>query len=226
MVHQRLLNLSRERAEDFTLTLTKYGLERLLYRLSISRHRETFVLKGVLLFELWTRRRYRPTRDADFLAHGNSAPERFVAIFQELCAIQVPVDDGCHFDSATVIAERIKEGDEYEGVRVTFTGNLGSARILIQIDIGFGRAVTPQALPAEYPTMLEMPGPKLLAYPMETSIAEKFEAMVKLGMANSRMKDLYDIFILQREFPFDGPTLQSAIKNTFRRRGTSRFVAL
>lgn len=109
-VHQRLLNLSRERGEDFTLTLTKYGLERLLYRLSISKHCETFVLKGALLFELWTKQRYRPTRDADFLAHGDSAPERFVAVFRELCAIQVPVDDGCQFNSGSVVAERIKGG--------------------------------------------------------------------------------------------------------------------
>ncbi len=220
-VHQRLLNLSRERGEDFTLTLTKYGLERLLYRLSISKHCETFVLKGALLFELWTKQRYRPTRDADFLAHGDSAPERFVAIFQELCAIQVPMDDGCQFNSRSVVAERIKEGEDYQGVRVTFTGNLGNAKLPVQIDIGFGDAVTPEALPAEYPTMLELPRPKLLAYPMETSIAEKFEAMVKLGMANSRMKDLYDIFILQREFSFEGVALQNAIANTFRRRRTA-----
>jgi predicted nucleotidyltransferase component of viral defense system len=115
----------------------------------------------------------------------------------------------------------MKEQDEYQGIRVTFTGNLGNARIPVQIDIGFGDAVTPEALPAEYPTMLEMPGPKLLAYPMETSIAEKFEAMVKRGIANSRMKDLYDIFILQREFSFHGATLQRAIANTFGRRGTA-----
>jgi len=220
-VHDKLLTLARERNEDFNLTLTKYGLERLLYRLSISKHRDVFVLKGALLFELWTEQRYRPTRDADFLATGDNSPDRFAAMFNEICQTEVDVDDGCRFDATTVVAERIKENDDYEGIRVAFVGHLGTARIPIQVDIGFGDAVTPGPQEAEYPAMLDMPRPRLLAYPIETSVAEKFEAMVKLGIANSRMKDIHDLRTLLTDFDFDGITLRDAIANTFERRKTS-----
>lgn len=202
-VNQRLLNLARERKEDFGLTLTKYGLERLLFRLSESKHRDVFVLKGALLFELWTEQRYRPTRDADFLATGDNTPERFVGVFKQVCQQPVP-DDGVRFDTETITAERIKEGADYEGIRVTFSGYLGNAKVPIQIDIAFGDAVTPEPKLAEYPTMLGLPRPKLLAYPVETFVSEKFEAMIKLGIANSRMKDLHDVRSLSRYFGFDG----------------------
>lgn len=218
-VHQKLLNLARERNEDFNLTLTKYGLERLLYRLSISKHKDIFILKGALLFELWTEQRYRPTRDADFLAKGDNSLDRFATVFQEICHTVV-VEDGCRFDAESVTAERIKEDEDYEGIRVTFNGYLGNARIPVQIDIGFGDAVTPGPQKAEYPAMLDMPKAQLLAYPIETVIAEKFEAMVKLGIANSRMKDIHDVRTLLRDFDFDGATLRDAIANTFERRKT------
>jgi len=218
-IRQKLLNLARERNDDFGLILTKYGLERILFRLSKSKYREVFILKGALLFELWTTQRYRPTRDADFLANGDNAPERFVRIFQEISTVEVE-NDGLRFDPKTVKAERIKEDADYEGVRVTFTAFLEKAQIPIQIDIGFGDAVTPGPVEMEYPTLLEPPGPRLLAYPRETVISEKLEALVKLGIANSRMKDFHDLHSLSVTFEFDGKTLTEAVRATFKRRGT------
>lgn len=218
-VRQRLLNLARARKEDFGLVLTKCGLERVLYRIAQSKHRETFVLKGALLFELWTEQRYRPTRDADFLARGENSPERFVAIFKEICEMHVE-DDGLRFDAGTVTAERITEDADYEGVRVKFVGHLENARIPIQIDLGFGDVITPAPVETEIPSLLNLPNAKLLTYPRETVVAEKFEAMVDLGLANSRMKDFYDIRSLSRDFPFEAASLSEAIKKTFARRDT------
>jgi hypothetical protein len=218
-IRQKLLDLARARKDDFGLILVKYGLERILYRLSRSTHRDAFVLKGALLFELWTHETYRPTRDADFLAHGDNTPERFVRIFQELSHMNVE-PDGLTFDANSVKAERITEDADYEGVRVTFTAYLDRARIPIQIDIGFGDAITPGPIETDYPTLLPAPGPRLFTYPKETVVAEKFEAMVKLGIANTRMKDFYDLQVLSRTLGFDGKTLGEAIRKTFRTRGT------
>ena len=218
-VRERLRNIARERNVDFGLILVKYGLERILYRLSRSSHRDVFILKGALLFELWTDQRYRPTRDADFLARGDNSPDRFAQIFCELCAVELG-PDGLRFDPDTVKAERIAEAADYEGVRVTFTAYLERANIPIQIDIGFGDAVTPVPVEENYPTLLESSSPRLLTYPRETVVAEKLEAMVKLGIANTRMKDFYDLDVLSQVFPFGGKTLAEAIQNTFARRGT------
>ena len=218
-VHQRLLNLAHQRQEDFGFVLTKYVLERMLFRISESKYRDVFTLKGALMFELWTEERYRPTRDADFLASGENSPERLSVMFKNICSTVV-LDDGLRFDPESVIAKRIKEDGDYEGVRVGVVGYLGKARISIQIDVGFGDAVTPAATRMEFPSMLDFPKAILLTYPKETVIAEKFEAMVNLGMANSRMKDFYDVHRLGREFPFDGRTLSDAIRNTFDRRNT------
>ena len=179
-IRQRLLNLARKRKEDFGLVLTRYGLERVLYRVARSKHWEWFVLKGALLFELWTQQRYRPTRDADFLARGDNSPKRFMAIFKEICEMQVE-DDGLRFDPATVTAERITEDADHEGVRVKFVGYLENARIPIQIDLGFGDVITPEPMETEIPSLLDLPRAKLLTYPRESVVAEKFEAMVSWG---------------------------------------------
>jgi hypothetical protein len=219
-VRQKLFDLARERKEDFGLMLVKYGLERILYRLSRSKHRDVFVLKGALLFEPWTHQSYRPTRDADFLARGDNAPERFVQIFRELCANKVE-PDGLDFDADSVKAERITEDADYEGIRVTFMAYLERARIPIQIDIGFGDPVTPAPVESDYPTLLAAPGPRLLTYPKETVVAEKFEAMVKLGITNSRMKDFYDLYALSQALEFEGKNLSEAIRKTFDNRSTA-----
>ncbi len=191
-VKQRLLNRARSRKEDFNLLLTKYALERVLYRISQSRHREAFVLKGALLFELWTEQAHRPTRDADFLAMGESSTERFQALFREICTLPVE-DDGIQFDPESVKVDRIREDQEYEGIRVPLLGYLENARLPVQIDIGFGDAVTPAPVETSFPTLLDFPAPSLFSYPRETVVAEKFEALVKLGIANTRMKDFHDL---------------------------------
>jgi Nucleotidyl transferase AbiEii toxin, Type IV TA system len=219
-IRQKLLSLAQERNDDFGLVLTKYGLERMLFRLSKSKYRDTFILKGALLFELWTKERYRATRDADFLAAGANSPERFIRIFQEISAIEVQ-DDGLRFDPKTVKAVRIKEDEDYEGLRVTLTAFLEKAQISIQIDIGFGDAISPGPIETEYPTLLNLPGPRLLTYPRETVVSEKLEAMVKLGIANSRMKDFHDLHSLSKTFEFDGQALVDAVRATFERRGTA-----
>jgi len=214
-----LRNIARERNEDFALVLTKFALERLLFRLSQSKHRDVFVLKGALLFELWTQERYRTTRDADFLVRGDNTPERFVTVFREVCGIVV-VDDGLRFDAETVKAQRITEDADYQGVRVSFIGYLQNARIPIQIDLGFGDVVTPAPAEAEFPALLDFPAAKLLAYQRESVISEKFEAMVKLGITNSRMKDFYDLWKLSCDFSFDGSLLSEAVRKTLNRRET------
>jgi hypothetical protein len=192
-VRQRLLNLAHQTKQDFGLLLMKYALERLLYRLSVSPHRDIFVLKGALLFDLWTHQPYRPTRDLDLLGCGDSSLERYRKLFSEICT-QTVEDDGVSFFADTVTAERIRDDEDYEGVRLVLQARLGAARISLQIDIGFGDVITPSPVEVEYPTLLDFPAPKLRAYPKETVVAEKFEAMVKLGIANSRMKDFYDLF--------------------------------
>jgi hypothetical protein len=223
-IKQRLLNRARERNEDFNLLLTKYGLERVLYRIGQSQYKDSFVLKGALLFELWTEQRYRPTRDADFLSTGDSSPERYQQIFEEICDMKVE-DDGVRFNQETVKVEKIKEDQDYEGLRVTFTGFMEAARLPVQIDIGFGDVVTPGPIETDFPTLLQNSAPRLLSYPRETVIAEKFEAMVKLGIANTRMKDFHDLKTLSELFRFESAPLTSAIQHTFERRKTALPVA-
>jgi predicted nucleotidyltransferase component of viral defense system len=217
-VRERLLTVARETHEDFNLILTRYALERLLYRIGQSRYSDQFVLKGAMLFLAWMSETHRPTRDLDLLGRGESSPESSKAIFRELCAISA--NDGIAFDENSVQSERIREDELYEGVRVTLLATLAKARIAIQVDIGFGDAITPPPVETDYPTLLDMPAPRLRTYPRETVVAEKFEAMVKLGLANTRMKDFYDIWLLAQKMPFDGAILTAAIAATFERRKT------
>ena len=162
-VRRRLTDLARKQGEDFQLVLTRYVIERLLYRLSRSPYRDEFVLKGAMLFRLWTDQPHRPTRDLDLLGKGKPSPEALATIFRDICGLAVE-DDGLTFDPATVTAERIKEDQEYEGVRVACRVQLGQARIELQIDVGFGDAVVPRPTSVTYPTMLEFPAPALRAY--------------------------------------------------------------
>jgi len=219
-VRQRLMNLSRERGDEFQLVLTRYGLERLLYRLAQSPHAEQFVLKGAALFQLWTGQPHRSTRDLDLLGQGDPSTDRLRQLFQDICSLTVD-DDGLTFLTDAIQAEQIKEDDEYQGIRLRIEARLGNARIPLQIDIGFGDAITPEPQAVTYPTLLDFPAPQLNAYPRETVVAEKFQAMVQLGMGNSRMKDFYDVWILARQFEFDGTALCAAIRATFQRRQTA-----
>ncbi|MGA2701229.1 MAG: nucleotidyl transferase AbiEii/AbiGii toxin family protein [Isosphaeraceae bacterium] len=219
-VRQRLLDLSRTRNEDFQLIITRFASERLLYRLSQSNHAELFVLKGALLFALWTGRMLRPTRDVDLLGYGAPGAEDLAAIFREVCALELDHADGLRFHAESVTAEPIREDQEYEGIRIRFRVTLGRARIDLQVDVGFGDAVTPSPEIVDFPSLLGFPAPRIRAYPRETVIAEKYQAMVQLGIANSRMKDFFDIWVMAQEFPFDGKTLSEAIRATFQRRRT------
>jgi predicted nucleotidyltransferase component of viral defense system len=219
-VKQRLLNLSRRTGEDFQLLLTRYAVERLLFRLAKSEYANRFVLKGAILFALWTGEMHRPTRDLDLLGFGDGSQEKLAKTFRELCSAQVS-EDGLIFSSSTVNVEPIRENQEYGGQRVTLVVKLGSARVRLQVDVGFGDAITPSAEEVEFPTLLGTEPPRLRACPRETVVSEKLEAMVKLGLTNSRMKDFYDLSVLSRRFAFTGQVLRDAIAATFARRGTA-----
>lgn len=219
-IRQRLLNMARERGEEFQLLLTRFANERLLYRLSRSEYADRFILKGAMLYSLWSGAVYRATRDVDLLGTGDSAAGQLAGVFRDICEVGVE-DDGLSFESAGIRTEEIRDAQEYGGVRVTVVAYLAKARIPIQIDIGFGDAVTPGSRKVTLPTLLDLPAPRVKAYPPESVIAEKFQAMSVLGIVNSRMKDFYDVWALAQNLVFKGPTLCKAIKATFERRRTS-----
>ena len=218
-VRQRLLDQARSKRVDFNLLLTRYGLERFLYRLGCSEYRERFILKGAMLFPLWGVVSYRSTRDVDLLGYGESEIAALVEVFRMICQTEV-ADDGVIFDPASVQAEDIRDQMEYGGTRVKLNADLAGARIHLQVDIGFGDVVTPAAVAADYPTVLDQPAPHVRVYPRETVVAEKFQAMVHLGIANSRMKDFHDLWVIGNQFDFDGATLSTALARTFERRNT------
>lgn len=219
-IHQRLMNLGRERREDFNLVLTRYSLERLLYRLAQSEHAADFVLKGAMLFAFWTQESHRPTKDLDLLGYGDNSGEHLTAVFRQICQIEVE-PDGLVFDADNIRVAEIREDQEYQGQRIRLMANLGNARIPIQIDVAFGDIITPNSEEIEYPTLLDLPSPRIHAYPKESVVSEKLQAMVFLGMPNSRMKDFFDVWKISKTFPFDGSTLVRAIKVTFERRRTA-----
>ena len=219
-VRQRLLNLSQRRKEPFDLVLVRYGVERLLYRLSRSRHAEKFVLKGAMLFAIWSDGTHRPTRDADLLGFGPSDNEELKAIFTELCGLETE-PDGLLFLPESVAATAIREEAAYPGTRITLEAWLENARIPVQVDIGFGDIVTPAPEDVTFPTLLDFPAPHLRAYPIYTVVAEKLEATVRLGEANTRMKDFFDLWFVSERFPFDGGLLKDAVTRTFARRETA-----
>ena len=217
-VRQRLLNLAHARGQPMELLLTRYALERLLHRLSLSPHRERFVLKGAMLLAIWFDEPHRATRDVDLLGFGDAAEDALLRTFREIMAVEV--DDGVVFDLKGLRIEAIREEVEYGGSRLRTTAALAGARIPITVDIGFGDAVEPGVEDIDLPVLLDMPSPHLRAYPPETVIAEKFHAMVVLGRANSRMKDDYDVWMLTSTFAINPERLQRAITATFARRIT------
>ena len=220
-VRQRLFNQSRAGdGQDFQRLLVRYAIERLLYRLSQSPVRTKFVLKGANLFAIWAKAPFRSTGDLDFLGFGSSDIDTARKTFADLCELKV-ADDGLAFDSSSIRVETMREEEEYQGLRVRLNAKLGTAVIAVQVDIGFGDTVHPEPLELVYPPLLDdMPVAKIRAYPPETVIAEKFEAMVRFGEPTSRVKDHYDLWALSRTFPFDMDVLTVAIAKTFRHRGT------
>ncbi|GMQ84281.1 MAG: nucleotidyl transferase AbiEii/AbiGii toxin family protein [Gammaproteobacteria bacterium] len=219
-VRQRLLNKAREMGHPFSELLQYFAMERFLYRLSKSSHADKFVLKGALMFSAWQAPFARPTMDIDLLGITDNSVDAIVAVTKEICLQEVEAD-GLMFDPDSVGGERIVEDADYGGVRVRFRGTLGTARITMQLDIGFGDVVVPKPEMADYPAILDLPTPRLRGYSRESAIAEKFEAMVKLGVLNSRVKDFFDIWLLSRQFDFDGGMMALAMKETFATRGTT-----
>ena len=219
-VRQRLLNRAKSDRRPFNELLQYYAMERVLYRLSQSAHADRFILKGALMLRVWRSPELRPTMDIDMLGKTSNEEADIVAQIRNILTVDVETD-GLAFDPDSIQAEQITEDADYEGIRIRFLGALGSARINMQIDIGFGDVVYPEPEESDLPTMLNSPAPRLLCYSRESSIAEKLEAMVKLGMLNSRMKDFYDIWLLSRQFDFDGTELAKAIRLTFEQRGTT-----
>lgn len=218
-IRDRLLNKARADKLDFNQLLTRYALERMIYRLSISAARDRFLLKGALLFDVWFDVPHRPTHDADFLGFGSAEIPPLVAIFQDICRIQV--DDGIVFDPESVKAAEIRKEANYAGVRVTLMGMLDKARCPVQADIGFGDAVVPGPEEVDYPVLLtDLPAPHLRGYPRYTVVAEKLEALTSLGMLNSRMKDYFDLWVLVTYSELDRQTLTRAVAATFERRQT------
>jgi predicted nucleotidyltransferase component of viral defense system len=215
----RLQNIAREKQTNPQLILRRYALERLLYRLSMSAHRDRFVLKGAMLFAAWLDDPFRATQDLDLLGFGDPAAGAIAETFRAICA-QAVEDDGLIFDVENLEAAPIREGQAYGGIRVRTTAFVGRTRIPVQIDIGFGDVITPAAAEIAFPPLLDAPAPLLRTYPRETVVAEKLHAIVTLGQANSRMKDFYDLLALARLFAFEGPLLSEAIRATFNRRAT------
>ena len=218
-VRARLRQKREQTGEDFQTLLTRFGSERLLYRISQSKHSQDFILKGAAIFLVWTGLPHRPTRDVDLLGSGSKSIKDIQTKFREIISANVE-PDGLIFDINSVQAERIKEDADYEGVRVKLIAKLESAIIRLQVDVGFGDAITPSPDQITYPVLLDFNPPILRAYNRETVVAEKFQAMVTLGIANSRMKDFFDIWLLARDFPFHSDPLKNAIKATFKRRKT------
>lgn len=218
-ITQKLLNKRNTDKRPFNEILQYFAMERFLYRLSKSQHAEKFILKGALMLRVWESSQYRPTMDIDMLGKTSNQIEAVTQQIRDIIATSVE-PDGIIFDHKTITAEKITEDADYEGIRVSFEGKLGNAKIYMQIDIGFGDKVHPAPTISAMPTMIALPPAEILCYSKESAIAEKFEAMVKLDQINSRMKDFYDIWLLSRQFDFTGEHLSEAIKLTFNQRKT------
>ncbi|WP_426689832.1 nucleotidyl transferase AbiEii/AbiGii toxin family protein [Rhodanobacter ginsengiterrae] len=219
-VRARLKNRTDATDGDYNLLLTRYGLERLLYRLSVSAHAPNFLLKGALLFLLWHELPHRPTRDADLLGFGADDVDSVVTVFRDVCAVACA--DGMLFDADSVRGGVIRKQVGYGGVRIEMQATLDGAVLVLQVDVGFGDVVTPAALEVTYPVLLDdMPAPQLRAYPKYTVCAEKLQALCLLGMANTRLKDYFDLWLLLGEGTLDAGQLARAIAATFARRDTA-----
>ncbi len=218
-VNARLLTIAKERGDDFSLFLNRYAVERFLYRLSLSEARDRYWLKGALLFDLWFDAPHRPTRDADLLGFGPAEAGMLAETIRAICAIEA--EDGMRYDPATIAIEDIRENARYGGLRVRLQGKLGTTRCSVQLDVGYGDAVTPGPEEIVLPPLLDdQPPPRLRAYPRATVFAEKLEAIVSLGMANTRLKDYFDLLALAREGRLEEGPLGAAIAATFARRQT------
>jgi predicted nucleotidyltransferase component of viral defense system len=219
-VHARLVQRGQSLGVDVNLLLTRFATERFLYRLSRTPYAERFVLKGALLMLVWLGETIRPTRDADLLGSGDVSDETLAGIFREVCAAQVEPDGMTYLADSIRVAD-IRPEDAYGGKRVTLRAHLGSARLRVQVDVGLGDAVLPSPQWLDYPSLLDLPRPRLRAYRPETVIAEKIQTMVMLGTKNSRMRDFFDVYMLARLRQVDGDSLVQSLRATFERRRTA-----
>lgn len=215
----RLARHAKEIGVDPNLVLTRFAVERFLYRLSKSRHADRFVLKGALLLLVWLGETLRPTRDADVLGFGDLSNESLESAFADVCAVAVE-PDGMTYHAETIRIADIRPEDAYGGKRVTLRAHLGPARLRVQVDVGIGDAVDPGPEWLDYPSLLDLPSPRLRSYPPEVVVAEKLHAMVVLGSKNSRMRDFFDIHALAHGRAFEGRRLVRALRSTFARRRT------
>ncbi|WP_172653258.1 nucleotidyl transferase AbiEii/AbiGii toxin family protein [Methyloceanibacter caenitepidi] len=201
--------------------MTRYAIERLLFRLSQTEAGDSYLLKGAMLFVTWPEHVFRPTGDLDLLGHGDPDPDAIAKLFAQICKVELPAD-GISFDPDTLTVEAVREADKYQGVRLKLNGELDRAVIRVQIDIGFGDHVYPPPKRGEFPGLLpDLPRANILMYPPETVVAEKFEAMIRFGEANGRVKDFHDVWITTRTFRFDMATVVEAVNGTLQRRETA-----
>lgn len=216
----RLKNRSRQENLDFGVLLSRFAIERLLFRLSQSRYARDFIVKGAQLFHLWGASGHRSTRDLDLLGFGLVDEARLQQIFSELCRLPLDADSALIWDADSLSVAPIREDNDYGGIRVKLMARILNVRIPVQIDIGFGDAITPPATISEWPALLPLPAAQLLTYPVETVVAEKLQAATSLGLSNTRMKDFYDLYWLAQNRSFEANTLFAAIQATFQRRQT------
>jgi len=219
-IRQKLLNKARQDQRPFAELLQYFAMERFLYRLTKSKYNDKFILKGALALLTWNASTARPTKDIDLLGVFDNNVDVITQVITDICNQEIDTIDGLVFDVSSITGIQIKEDADYQGVRVKFLTFLDTARVTMQIDIGFGDAINPEPETSLYPTLLDLPAPEILSYSKETIISEKLEAMAKLGELNSRMKDFYDIWLLSRQFQFDGMELEKAITGTFSQRNT------
>lgn len=220
-IRARLLNHAKQHGDDYQRVLTRYAIERLLFRLSQTEAGERYVLKGAMLFVTWPEHIFRPTGDLDLLGHGDSDPIAIAELFSRICRVKAP-DDGIVFDPVSLKIEPVREADKYRGVQLNLKSELAKAVIPVQVDIGFGDHVYPPPKRQIFPGLLpDLPMATILMYPPETVVAEKFEAMIRFGEANGRIKDFYDMWVTARTFAFDLPGLVEAVGGTLRRRETA-----
>lgn len=219
---QKLRKLARAEATDLQRLLTRYGIERFLYRLSLSQHALSFTVKGAVLFSYWLPGQlfHRATKDLDLLGRGESSHQHLKVVFEDICSVETE-EDGLVFDPSSLIIEAIRPEESYGGSRIRLGAKLGKTRIPLQIDIGFGDSVVPKAEHIDFPSLLDQNKPRVSAYSKASVVAEKFQAMISLDVQNSRMKDFFDLYILSKEFAFQGSEIQSTIISTFEKRATA-----
>lgn len=218
-VHARLARRRAETGDDYNVLLVRFSFERLLYRLSISAHRNAFVLKGAMLFTLWLPKLHRVTRDLDLLGFGQPSRARLEQVFRDLCRAKAEAD-GVGFDPDSIAVEEIRPQNEHAGTRVRLKARIGQAEIPLQVDVAFGDILPVGFEEITFPVLLGMAAPRLRAYRRESVVAEKLEAIARFGMLNTRFKDYFDLHSLAQNFSFVGADVAKAIAATFEHRGT------